>query len=165
MMGNSSKPRKKYKPRPTLVNPLGYVLESMTRVADHSFDLVALRILNSAAMVSLLRGTATKQDMDKLVAMSNIVEALYQMGFGAEYKDVSIEGRVSILSIVERAVKHGRFTPTGQEITALNALMELHDAQMDVITVKDMERAVQYVRNKMRSKDRITLPAVPDNLR
>jgi hypothetical protein len=36
---------------------------------------------------------------------------------------------------------------------------------MDVITVKDMERAVQYVRNKMRSKDRITLPTVPDNLR
>lgn len=164
-MGNTSKPRKKYKPRAILVNPLGYVLESMTRVADHSFGLVALRILNSAAMVSLLRGTASKKDMDKLVAMSNIVEALYQMGFGAEYKDVSIEGRVSILSIVERSVKHGRFTPTGQEITALNALMELHDAQMNVITVKDMERAVQYVYNKMQSKDRIALPTIPNNLR
>lgn len=164
-MGNTSKPRKKYKPRAILVNPLGYVLESITRVADHSFGLVALRILNSAAMVSLLRGTASKKDMDKLVAMSNIVEALYQMGFGAEYKDVSIEGRVSILSIVERSVKHGRFTPTGQEITALNALMELHDAQMNVITVKDMERAVQYVYNKMQSKDRIALPTIPNNLR
>lgn len=164
-MGNTSKPRKKYKPRSILINPLGYVLESMTRVADHSFDLVALQIVNSAAMVSLLRGTASKKDMDKLVAMSNIVEALYQMGFGAEYKGVSIEGRVSILSIVQRSVTHGRFTPTGQEITALNALMELHDAQMNVITVRDIERAVQYVYNKMQSKDCIALPTIPNNLR
>jgi hypothetical protein len=165
-MGTTKKPRKKYRPKGIIRDPMAYVMESMTPVRDHDYDLVALKIKNSEAMVSLLRGTATKHDMDILIAMSNMTEAFWEMGFGKEYQNVCTEGRYALLSIAHRATSHGRFTPTGPEITMLNTLMELHDAQMDVITVKDMEQALLLVKKKLRAgKDTVKLPAVPEQLK
>jgi hypothetical protein len=37
-------------------------------------------------------------------------------------------------------------------MNALNGLMELHDAQMDVITIKDMERAIDIVNEEFRQR-------------
>ena len=165
-MGTTKKPRKKYRPKPVLANPLGYVLESKTRVADRGSLLVDLKIKNHLAMSMLVRGQAKKDDMDKLVAMSNMTEALCALGFGKEYQNVCIDGRYAILSIANRATKHGRFTPTGPEITMLNALMDLHDAQMEIITVKDMEKAIDVIRTKLRlGKDTVKLPPVPEHLK
>jgi hypothetical protein len=47
----------------------------------------------------------------------------------------------------------------------LNTLMELHDAQMEVITVKDMERALARVRQKIQhNHDTVRLPPIPEHL-
>lgn len=158
--------RSKYRPKPVLANPLAYVIESMTPVAHHDSYLVDLKIKNSEAMYALLHGTATKIDINTLIAMSNMTEALHQMGFGKEYQDVCVDGRFAILSIVQRAEKHGRFTPTGPEIQMLNLLMELHDAQMDIVTIRDIERALALARHKIdHSKDTIRLPPIPETLK
>jgi hypothetical protein len=165
-MATNKKPRRKYRPKPVLQNPVGYVLESMVPIRNHDFPLVTLKIKNSEAMVSLLRGTATKLDMDILIAMSNMTEALWELGFGKEYQNVCVDGRYALLSIANRATQHGRFTPTGPEITMLNTLMELHDAQMEVINVKDMEQALELVKKKLRAgKDTVKLPPVPEHLK
>ena len=37
-------------------------------------------------------------------------------------------------------------------MSAINLVTELHDAQMDVITVKDMENAFKLVENEWRQK-------------
>lgn len=145
---------------------MGYVMEGMTLVRDHDYPLVDLKIKNHMAMTALLQGTAKKDDMDKLVSMSNVVEALWNLGFGTEYRNVCVDGRYALLSIAHRAVKHNRFTPTGPEIGMLNALMELHDAQMDAITVKDMEQALQYIARKLRTgHDTVKLPLIPEVLK
>lgn len=158
--------RSKYRPKPVLVNPLGYIIESMTPVTKHENFLLDLKIKNSEAMVSLMQGRATKADMDILIAMSNVTEALHQMGFGAEYQDVCVGGRAAILSIVHRAKQHNRFTPTGPEIQLLNLLMELHDAQMDIVTVRDIEKALALAKHKIaHSKDTIKLPSIPETLK
>lgn len=159
-MGNNKKPRKKYKPRPVLRDPMGYVMESMMPLRNHDFSLLDLRIKHSAAMLSLTRGTASKAEVDKLVAMSNVTEALWQMGFGAEYENVAVGGREALLNIVQRAVSRKKFTPTGLEIKALNLLMDLHDAQMEVITVKDMEDAVKRIEQQMPTATK--LPSMPE---
>ena len=155
--------RSKYRPKPVLQNPLGYVIESMTPVTKHENFLLDLKIKNSESMVSLMQGRAIKADMDILIAMSNVTEALQQMGFGKDYQDVCVDGRFAILKIIERARQHGRFTPTGPEIQLLNLLMELHDAQMDVITVRDIEKALALVKFKIQyDKDTIKLAKVPE---
>lgn len=154
--------RSKYRPKGIRVDTIGYVMESIKPVAYHESYLLDLKIKNSEAMVSLMQGTATKKDMDVLIAMSNIVESLWHLGFGTEYKEVAVEGRIAILNIVNRAVFTKRFVPTGEQIKALQMLMELHDAQMDVITIKDMERALAYANEQFRQKRATLLPAVPE---
>ena len=157
--------RSKYRPRRVLLDTMAFVQESLTPVAKHDNYLLDLKIVNSMAMASLMKGTATKRDMDVLVAMSNIVEALYELGFGRQYQDVATEGRYAILSIVYRAVERLRFVPTGEDIKRLNTLMELHDAQMDVITIADMERAIALAKRRIAAKDSVALPSVPEVLR
>ena len=152
--------RSKYRPKGVRLDTIGYVMESLKPVAKHESYLLDLKIKNSEAMVALMRGTATKGDMDTLIAMSNIVEALYRIGFGSEYKDVAIDGRDAILNIVHRAVTTKRFVPTAEQIKALQTLMELHDAQMDVITIKDMEKALALATSEITHKRATALPKV-----
>lgn len=159
------KKRSKYRPRRVLLNTMAFVQESLTPVAKHDNYLLDLKIVTSMAMASLMKGTATKRDMDVLVAMSNIVEALYELGFGRQYQDVATEGRYAILSIVYRAVERLRFVPTGEDVKRLNTLMELHDAQMDAITIVDMERAISLAKRRISSKDSVALPPVPEVLK
>lgn len=166
-MGTTKKPRKKYRSKPVLHNPVGYVLEGMTRVEQAAnSEITLIKIKNHAAMTALLNGTAKGYEMGVLATMSNIVEALWELGFGAEYQNVCTEGRFAIYQIVLRSQKHGKFTPTGPEITQLNMLLELHDAQMEVITVKDLERALELVRTRLRTdKNTVKLPPVPEHLK
>ena len=144
--------RSKYRPKPVLRNPVGYVLESMTPVASHDNFLLDLKIKNHSAMALLTQGKATREDMDKLINMSNITEALYRMGFGTEYKDVLAEGTSALLAIARRGAQTNKFVLWAKEMQALNDLMELHDAQMDVITIRDVEKAVALVENERRQK-------------
>lgn len=152
--------RSAYRPKAVIKNPIGYVMESVTPIRCDKNRILDLRIKNSQAMVALLQGYATKNDMDVLVALSNMCEALIDFGFGKEHKETSINGREALLKIIWRAVDKLKFIVTGQEIQALNKMMELHDAQMDVITLKDLEKAIHYVNKKVLSQDGITLPNV-----
>lgn len=157
--------RSRYRPRQVILNTIAFVQESVTPVAKHDSYLLDLKITNSMAMAALMQGTATKRDMDVIIAMNNIAEALYELGFGRQYRGITTEGRYAILSIVYRAVERLKFTPTGAEVKALNMLMELHDAQMDAITVRDMEKAIALAKRKIKAKDAVMLPAVPENLK
>lgn len=152
--------KSKYKPRQVLQNPLGFVLENITPITQHEDYLINLQLKNSSAMERLLKGKATKKDMNTLIAMSNITEALQMMGFGTEYKEVGVDGREALIGIIMRAVKILRFTPTGKEIQSLNMLMELHDAQMDVITVKSMDEAINLAKKQIILRRATVLPDV-----
>lgn len=147
-MPKSSKPRKKYKRKGLILDPVAYVRESLTPVANHSSYLVDLKIKNHSAMTDLVQGRATKETMNTLIATNNIVEAFFRMGFGREYESILTAGCTAITNISVRGATTGRFTPYASEINALNEHMELHDAQMAVVTVKDMEEAIKMVRRE-----------------
>ena len=155
-MPTNKKPRKRYKPKPVLVDPLGYAIEGVSPI--ESADITDIALKNSSAMSALLRGHATKKDMDVLIAMSNITEALVRMGFGADCVEVAVAGREAILAIVWRAVRLLKFLPKGEEIKALNALLELHDAQFAVITVSELEAAVKRAKAHIKSGNCSKLP-------
>jgi hypothetical protein len=137
--------RSSYRPKPVLVNPLLYVLESFRPVRDHDSYLIDMKIKNHGALSNLTRGVAGRQDIDTLISMGNVTEALYRLGFGREYGDVVKQGLDSLHDVGKRGVQTGRFILKAQEMSHLNLSMELHDAQMDLITIKDMEKAIDIV--------------------
>jgi hypothetical protein len=71
---------------------------------------------------------------------------------------VGVDGREALLQIVHRAAEIKRFVPDYAQIKALQMLMELHDAQMDVITIKDMERALEFANTQFVNKRVTVLP-------
>jgi hypothetical protein len=151
-MGTTKKPRKKYRPKPVLQNPVGYVLESMVPIRNHDFPLVTIKIKNHGALTALTRGHATRKDIDTLITMVNIVEALYRLGFGADYTDVVNAGLDALHTVAVRGATTDKFILRAKEMLDLNTVIELHDAQMDVVTVKDMEQALRLVEQEYRAK-------------
>ena len=144
--------RSKYRPKGVRLDTIGYVVESMTPVTKHESFAVDLRITNHMAMAMLTQGQATKKDIDVIISALNVTESLYRLGFGREYKDVVNAGLRALRSVGKRGLESGKFILKADEMAALNEAMELHDAQLDVITVKDMERALLIVREEIRNK-------------
>lgn len=144
--------KSKYKPRGVILDVMGYVKESMTPVEKHGQYLLDLKIKNHAAITALTQGRAVRADLDAIITMVNMVEALYRMGFGKEYEEVVLDGLAAVRDVARRGVQIGRFVLKAHEMAAINTITELHDAQMEVITVKDMEKAMQIVENEWRQK-------------
>jgi len=144
--------RSKYKPRPVLLNPMGYVIESMTPVSQHESFLIDVKIKTHMALANMTQGKAVREDVDTLIEAVNVVEALYRMGFGTEYGDEMRNGLDALHSVGVRGAKSGRFILRSQEMKALNAIIDLHDAQLEAITLKDMERAYKLVLEEFRQK-------------
>lgn len=144
--------RSKYRPKHVLLNPMGFVMENLSPVRSHTSFMVDLMIRNHAALDSLTKGVATRSDIDSLVSMGNITEAFARLGFGKDYSDVVKNGLQSLRSVGARGAESGRFILKAAEMIALNELMELHDAQMEVVTLKDMDAAIALVREEFRLK-------------
>ena len=134
--------REKYRNEPSFAETL----------AKHADFLIDLKIKNHGAMTALTQGHAVRADIDALIAMSNICEALYRMGFGREYTDVVKHGSDALYVVGRRGADTGQFILRAGEMNALNNLMELHDAQMDVITIKHMEQAFKIVDAEYRAR-------------
>ena len=143
--------RSKYRPRAVLANPVAYVVESVTPVTQHDSYLVDLKIKNHSAMAALARGQATRAEIDMLIAMSNMIEALWTLGFGKEFEAVMCDGQAALIEVGRRGLATNKFILRASEMNALNELMDLHDAQMEVITVGDIERAIAIIRKRERA--------------
>ena len=144
--------RSKYRPKGVRIDTIGYVMDSMKPVNQHESFAVDLRLTNHMAMAMLTQGKATKKDLDVLISALNITESLYRLGFGREYKDVVSAGLRALRSVGARGIESEKFILRAEEMAALNEAMELHDAQLDVITIKDMENALKIVYDEMRNK-------------
>ena len=53
--------RSKYRPRPVLADPIGYVIEGNTNITNHDTYLVDLKLVNHNALTCVLSGNATKR--------------------------------------------------------------------------------------------------------
>jgi hypothetical protein len=113
---------------------------------------VELKIKNHMALTNLTKGVATRQDIDMLIQAVNMVEALYRLGFGREYATEVRAGLDALHAVGVRGAESGRFILKSEEMNALNEAMELHDAQLEVITLKDMENAINLVNEELRQK-------------
>jgi hypothetical protein len=123
-----------------------------------SFDeievAVDLRIKNHLAMESLRLGQATTSDIDTLIGAFNMVEGLCRLrkDFGRDWANEIREGQDALLALSKRGVESGRFICKANELVAMNFVMQVHDAQLDSATVKDLEMAIEVVNEDFRNK-------------
>jgi len=140
------KKRSKYRPKGVILDTLTYVKSGLVPMVNLKDQLVALQLKNHLALEALRTGNAVKEDIDTIIHAFNTTEALAKHNIGEDYKKEIKEAQDALLTCAKRGVERGyRFVMTGPEIKAINFVMELHDEQLHVSTVKDIEIATDYV--------------------
>jgi hypothetical protein len=109
------------------------------------------------AMIELTQGRATRATMDSLISSLNMTEALYRLGLGTDYRQELDDGLRSLHAVASRGATTGKFILRSEEMKALNTAMELHDAQLEIAVVKDIEKAIAIVENERRLKKMVPI--------
>ena len=144
--------RSKYKPKGVRLDNMTWVQAGLKKV-DAIGAGTTLKIRNHDAMNNLRMGTAARRDIDALIDALNVTEALANRGIGEDWKVEIRAAQDAILDLARRGVANNfRFIARGPELVALNLIMEVHDAQLEVVTVKQLETAMGDVMESLRLK-------------
>ena len=146
--------KSKYKPRPVRTDNLNWILAGMKKVGTLPTAGTALKLKNREALDSILTGSGTREHVDVLINACNMAEAFIRIrdDLGADWSTEIRAAQDAIYTMAKRGVERGSFAFTGPEMTALKVVMDVHDAQLDECTVKDMERALAIVAEEVRLK-------------
>lgn len=139
---NVMRKKSSYKPRPLVLNTMAYVVESLTPVKEHDSYLVDVKIKNHGAMTALTQGNADRDQMQFLINMSNNAESLCIMGIKKQDMELVIEGSDALFEVGRRGAETGRFVLRAHEMNSINLLMQIHDKQLELVTVKQMQKAI-----------------------
>jgi hypothetical protein len=148
------KKRSKYKPRPVRADNLNWILAGMKKVGTLPTAGVALKLKNHEALDSILTGRGTREHVDVIINAVNMAEAMVRIrdDLGADWATEIRAAQDAIYTMGRRGIEKGRFAFTGPEMTAVKLVMDVHDAQLDDCTVKEMERALVIVSEEIRLK-------------
>lgn len=145
--------KSKYKPKGVRPDAVTWVLAGLKPMNAITVT-TDIRIKNHAAMDLLRRGDATRADIDTLIGMFNMTDAYVRLRpeLGADWTEEIREGQDALLAVARRGAPTNRFILKASELKAINLVMELHDAQLDQTTVRDLERAMDLVNMEFQSR-------------
>lgn len=145
--------RKKYKPKGVRLDCMAWVMSGMKPVAQVQHAGLALKIKNHDALANLTQGRGKRDDIDIVIAALNVAEGLAMLGLGTDWRQEINAAQEAVYQMGKRGLKHGdKFLFTGPEMQAVNLGMDVHDAQLDECTVKQLEEALQIVEREIRLK-------------
>lgn len=143
--------RSAYRPKPVRADALSYVINGLKPMTSLN-EATTLRIKNHAALTALARGHGTRNDIDMVVSALNITDALARMSVGDMYQAEIREAQDALFALATRGLAAGdRYTFKPAELVAINLAYEIHDAQLDAITLHQLEQAIDLVKRVQRS--------------
>jgi hypothetical protein len=148
------KKKSKYKPRGVRYDNLSWIVAGFKKVGSLPTAGVALKLKNHEALDSILTGQGTRAHVDVLIAAVNMSEALIRIRdeLGVDWKTEIKAAQDAIYTMGKRGHERNSFVFTGPEMSAVKLVMDLHDAQLDDCTVREMEQALFIVEEEIRMK-------------
>ena len=145
--------KSKYKPKGVRLDVATWVINGFKPVAATGSAVLDLKIKNHSALEALRTGQAKRYDIDSIISALNVSEALSRLGIGHEYKDEIKEGQDALLELSRRGInREERVVAKASELTAINYVMELHDAQLEITTIAQLEKALDMVVLEIKSR-------------
>ena len=145
--------KSKYKPRGVRLDVATWVINGFKTVASTGSAVLDLKIKNHSALEALRTGQAKRYDIDSIISALNVSEALSRLGIGHEYKDEIRQGQDALLELSRRGInREDRFVAKAAELTAINYVMSLHDAQLEITTIGELEKALDMVVLEIKSR-------------
>lgn len=150
--------RSKYRPKPVRLDALEYAISGVRPLTSVGSYFIDLKIKNHHALAQMAQGVGTRTDVEALVAAFNMAEALAKLRVGSDWAKEIQAGQEALRSMLERAVEKKRFLFTGPELSAVNLVIEVHDAQLEAATVAQLEKAIGLVTRVCRGGGAKVLP-------
>lgn len=146
--------RSAYKPKGVRLDNLSWVVAGLKKVGTLPVSGVSIKLKNHEALDEVLKGKATRDHVDVLIAALNMAEALtfVRDELGADWHNEIQEAQTAVLTMARRGVEKGSFAFTAKEMQFVKFAMNLHDLQLDECTVKEMEKALDLVAEVIRNK-------------
>ena len=149
------KKKSKYKPKPIRLDTFTYVVSGFKKVADVPDAGTKLLLRNHAAFDEVREGRGTRDHVDMLIHMVNMIEALANLQLGRDWLPEIYQAQDAIYALAQRGISGKKFLFTGEELNIVRQIIELHDEQLRNCSVKTMEEALsviekEYRHNKMR---------------
>jgi len=145
--------RSKYKPKGVRLDPLNYVITGITKISARESEYVTMHLKNMSALDSLTKGTANKGEIDIVIGVINVAEALCELGFGKEYHQLVLDASSALYDVCKRSLDiNDRFICRGEELSAIKTGYEVHDAQMEVCTIGELEKALDLIKAVLSEK-------------
>lgn len=134
---------KKYVPKGMTNNPLA-IFGGM--LGTHRAHLQELQVKNHKALSEIVQGRGNKDHFDMITGAINMANVMCEMGIGDEYRQVTLAARDAMLAMGKRAMANEfRFVFKGDELKAVNEMLEIHNAQLENIRAVDVDRASNEV--------------------
>ena len=148
-----SKPRKKYKPKGVRLDAVTWVINGFRNISQTGDAVLNLKIKNHESLECLRKGVAQRIDIDTIIGAFNIAEALARMNIGDDYAAEIRAGQDALLEVAKRGVsRDDKFILKAAEMTAINLTMEVHDAQLEITTIGELEKAMKIVEKELRAR-------------
>ena len=145
--------KSKYKPKGVRLDTMTWLVEGMTKVTDKKSAYLTMHLKNLSALDSLTKGTANKQEMDIIIGVINVAEALCELGVGVEYRQLVLDASSALYAVCKRSFEiNDRFVCRGEELSAIKTGYEVHDAQMEVCTLAMLDKAMEVIEKVLRAK-------------
>lgn len=125
---------KRFERRP-LIDPVRYVLTGFRPLPSQTVAHRAVLIQLHSALVALQQDRATDVELRELFYVHQLTEKLIERGYGSKHLHVLTAAADALKAIRERP----RYVARGPELTAVLALAELHEAQLNLVTVGVIE--------------------------
>jgi hypothetical protein len=148
-----SKPRKKYKPKGVRLDAVQWVINGFRNISETGDAVLHLKIKNHESLECLRKGEATRIDIDTIISAFNIAEALARMQIGDDYAKEIKAGQDALLAVAKRGVSRDeKFILKAAELTAIMLVAEIHDAQLEITTIGELEKAMDIVTKEIKMR-------------
>lgn len=146
--------KSKYKPKGVRLDNLTWVTAGLKRVGSLPTAGVELKLKNHEALEAVLKGYATRDHIDVLIAAFNVSEALCHVSpdLGEDWAEEIRAAQDAIFTMSRRGLKFNKFLFTGSEMSAVKLAMSVHNQQLDDCTVRQLEEAINYVATRVKNK-------------
>lgn len=137
--------KSKYKPKGVRLDALNWVLSGLKPVSQVGDALIVLKAKNHSALTEVVQGRGNRDQIDVLIAALNMCEAYAVHGKGRDWLLEIREAQNALYEMASRGLEKEKFLFRGPEMQAVNLAMEIHDAQLEQSTVKQLEEMSDFV--------------------
>jgi hypothetical protein len=148
-----SRKKSKYKPKGVRLDATTWVINGFRNISETGDAVLHLKIKNHESLECLRKGEATRMDIDAIISAFNMAEALARMQIGDDYAAEIKAGQDALLAVAKRGVsRDDRFVLKATELSAINLVLEIHDAQLEITTIGELEKAMDIVAKEIRMR-------------